>query len=81
MLELAFPDLAATGYRLTSPVDPTYNCVAWATLPTHVARQLPSGLWTSKLGNAEDLEHTLDGLAGAVFGHVAAVLKRSASGA
>lgn len=24
---------------------------------THVARQLPSGLWTSKLGSLEDIEH------------------------
>ena len=25
--------------------------------PTHTARQLPSGLWTSKLGALEDIEH------------------------
>lgn len=25
--------------------------------PTHVARQLPTGLWTSKLGRLEDIEH------------------------
>jgi hypothetical protein len=25
--------------------------------PTHAARQLPSGKWTSKLGRAEDIEH------------------------
>lgn len=24
---------------------------------THVARQLPNGKWTSKLGRAEDIEH------------------------
>lgn len=24
---------------------------------THVAKQLPSGLWTSKLGSLEDIEH------------------------
>jgi hypothetical protein len=27
--------------------------------PTHAARQLPSGRWTSKLGKAEDIEHRL----------------------
>lgn len=25
--------------------------------PTHAARQLPSGFWTSKMGNGEDIEH------------------------
>ena len=28
--ESLFPDLARTGYRLTSPPDPSYNCIAWA---------------------------------------------------
>ena len=28
--ESLFPDLARTGYRLTSPPDPLYNCIAWA---------------------------------------------------
>ena len=30
-------------------------------IPTHAARQLPSGLWTSKLGPDVDVEHDLDG--------------------
>ena len=25
--------------------------------PTHVARQLPNGIWTSKLGRSFDIEH------------------------
>lgn len=33
--------------------------------PTHAARQLPSGAWTSKLGKWWDIEHTLPGLEGA----------------
>jgi hypothetical protein len=49
---------------------------AKAGLVTHVARQLPTGLWTSKLGHSEDIEHTLDGLAGAVFGQVVVVLAK-----
>ncbi|MCI0681854.1 MAG: hypothetical protein L0Y71_07095 [Gemmataceae bacterium] len=28
--EALFPDLARTGYQVTSPPDPAYNCVAWA---------------------------------------------------
>ena len=44
--------------------------------PTHAARQLPNGRWTSKLGKIQDIEHELDGLTGAVYGVVAQVLKR-----
>lgn len=32
-------------------------------IPTHAARQLPNGEWTSKLGRAEDIQHqTLEAL-------------------
>ena len=45
--------------------------------PTHAARQLSSGRWTSKLGNLEDIEHlTLDGLISNSYGSVAVILKR-----
>jgi len=47
--------------------------------PTHAARQLPSGAWTSKLGEWEDIEHnTLADLEGVDpgYGKVAHVLKR-----
>ena len=50
--------------------------------PTHVARQLPSGAWTSKLGDWEDIEHqTLASLeerpgAAPAYGKVARILKR-----
>lgn len=45
--------------------------------PTHAARQLNSGHWTSKLGNLEDIEHnTLDSLSGDSYGSVAVILKR-----
>ena len=45
--------------------------------PTHAARQLESGLWSSKLGKAQDIEHnTLTTLEGGLYGHVARVLKR-----
>jgi hypothetical protein len=45
--------------------------------PTHVARQLDSGDWTSKLGQSEDIKHlTLDGLVGNSYGSVAVILKR-----
>lgn len=44
--------------------------------PTHAARQLPSGMWTSKLGRQEDIEHTLRGIEGPAYGIVAVILKR-----
>jgi hypothetical protein len=28
--EIRFPNLAATGYQITSPTTPSYNCFAWA---------------------------------------------------
>ena len=44
--------------------------------PTHAARQLNSGLWTSKLGSLEDIEHTtLNGLISDSYGSVAVILK------
>ena len=45
--------------------------------PTHVARQLPSGRWTSKLGKLEDIEHDLNDLVGSTYGSVVQVLKRA----
>lgn len=45
--------------------------------PTHMARQLPSGLWTSKLGRGWDIEHeTLHGVEGHDYGTVAVYLRR-----
>jgi hypothetical protein len=45
--------------------------------PTHAARQLPSGMWTSKLGPSIDIEHaTPDAVAGGVYGEVVAILGR-----
>jgi hypothetical protein len=45
-------------------------------VPTHAARQRPSGRWTSKLGFLEDIEHELHALAGAECGTVALIMKR-----
>ena len=51
-----------------------------AGLPTHAARQLPDGSWTSKLGKNVDITHTLRGLEGPAYGQVAGYMKRSAAG-
>ena len=50
---------------------------AHAGVPTHAARQLPSGRWTSKLGLREDIEHELHALDGDLYGSVVAIFKRS----
>ena len=137
-LEFAFPGLAGAPYRVTSPSDRHYNCIAWALeikdkwywpgegdnivwpttvpfeetveafialfdgfgfapcaddglepgferialfadsadFPTHAARQLPNGRWTSKLGKSEDIEHDLRALEGDVYGRVVRLFRR-----
>jgi hypothetical protein len=46
--------------------------------PSHAARQLPSGIWTSKLGTLEDIEHTnLQAIEGARYGYVAQFMRRT----
>ena len=44
-------------------------------IPTHAARKLANGKWTSKLGWLEDIEHELDGLVGDRYGVVGQILK------
>lgn len=45
--------------------------------PTHAARQLPDGTWTSKLGKDVDISHdSLDGLSGDRYGTPALILRR-----
>jgi hypothetical protein len=49
--------------------------------PAHAARQLPNGMWTSKLGPSIDIEHTTpDAVAGGVYGEVVAILSRPRPG-
>jgi hypothetical protein len=42
--------------------------------PSHAARQLADGGWTSKCGGLEDIRHTLEGLVGDRYGQVAMFL-------
>lgn len=44
--------------------------------PTHAARQLESGLWTSKLGNSIDVSHTILGMSDGFYGNVGFYMKR-----
>jgi hypothetical protein len=45
-------------------------------VPTHAARQLPNGLWTSKLGRSNDVSHTLDNIRDGIYGNVTVLMKR-----
>lgn len=46
-------------------------------VPTHVARQLANGAWTSKLGGLEDISHVdVGGVAGSDYGEVATFMRR-----
>lgn len=47
--------------------------------PTHVARQLPGGRWTSKIGKWEDIEHDFAALEGDRYGKISRILKRPVS--
>lgn len=44
--------------------------------PTHMARQLPTGEWTSKLGDLHDVRHRLEALEGSRYGRVHIILQR-----
>ena len=46
--------------------------------PTHAARQLADGTWTSKLGPFEDISHhSCKDLEGPLYGHAVKAMKRS----
>jgi hypothetical protein len=46
-------------------------------VPTHMARQLVDGSWTSKLGRLEDIAHVdVNGVGGTEYGEVVAFLRR-----
>lgn len=74
---------ATLGYKpaASGAHDPKYEKVAiFASgdgVPTHMARQLANGSWTSKLGTLEDIAHTdIAGVSGTDYGEVVAFLQR-----
>lgn len=59
--------------------DPSFIKVALFVLngqPTHAARLLQTGMWTSKLGSDLDLAHGFDELDGPVYGSVFGVYRK-----
>lgn len=49
---------------------------ALQSIPTHAARQLLDGQWTSKLGRNIDISHSLDSISGPLYGVPAAFMRR-----
>jgi len=45
-------------------------------VPTHAARQLPDGLWTRKLGEGQDISHTIESMSDGFYGNVAMIMKK-----
>jgi len=70
------------GYQVTvnAGLEPNYEKVALYakdSVPTHMARQLTSGDWTSKLGRGVDIKHkTLNGVECDEYGQVVQILRR-----
>ena len=72
---------ATLGYTPDSSAEPERGfekiaLFASGTTPTHAARQLANGRWTSKLGLREDIEHDLHAISGVAYGRVVRILKR-----
>lgn len=69
-------------YRVCETAEPENNfekiaIYAKNSVPMHVARQKTDGVWTSKLGPDEDIDHnTLDALEGEIYGIVVLLMKR-----
>ncbi len=82
VLEQAFASLGYEPCALDAGLEPGFAKVALyasGLFYTHAARQLPTGKWTSKLGNAEDIEHdTPDDVAGGAYGEVLRIMRRAA---
>lgn len=77
---------ATLGYEpcgdLDLALDEAYEKVvlyALGSRPTHMARQLPSGEWMSKLGGYEDITHDVDALRDSDCGDPILVMRRPRS--
>ena len=46
-------------------------------IPTHAAKQLLGGLWSSKLGQNKDAAHTIKCIEGSDYGYVSVYMKRA----
>lgn len=78
----AFEEAYATlGYKRcdNGDLEPDFEKIAIyerGNVPTHAARQLQNGMWTSKLGGLEDVEHPIDDLRVVTYGSPLRFMKR-----
>jgi hypothetical protein len=83
-LEQAFLHLGFVDCGMDAKLEPAVEKIAIygdTSIYTHVARQLSTGKWTSKLGKDVDIEHEVPedvagGVYGGVYGEVAQIMKR-----
>ena len=82
-VEACIQAFASIGYVPcdTAHLEPGYEKVALYADefgdPTHAARQLESGRWTSKMGDLEDIEHaSARSVEGPLYGRAVAFLRR-----
>jgi hypothetical protein len=69
------------GYRLSSGtnLEDDVEKIAFFHMngrPTHAARQLRNGLWTSKIGRSFDIVHDIEGMEGQEYGAIALIMER-----
>ena len=80
VLEQAFTAIGYENCGMNTVLEPEYDKVALYganMFYTHVARQLPTGKWTSKLGRDVDIEHDSPAaVAGGVYGEVMLIMRR-----
>jgi hypothetical protein len=84
--EFSVPGLVSAfqtlGYKecLTADYEPGYERIAiYGTSEddaTHAAKQIGPSQWSSKIGDLEDISHTLDGLVGDRYGMVMRFMRR-----
>jgi hypothetical protein len=81
VLERLFKTLGFEDCAMDSSAEPGFEKIALfghAIYYSQAARQLPNGKWTSKLREAEDIEHdSAHDVAGGIYGEVVQVMKRS----
>jgi len=78
-LSLGYSELPGDNERLEAGVEKV-AIFAIGTEPTHAARQMPNGRWTSKMGvYQEDIEHEWGAVDGPAYGTVARILRRGTS--
>lgn len=44
--------------------------------PTHAAKQLPTGEWSSKLGKSYDVQHSIEAMEGGKYGNATVFMKK-----